>query len=194
MKCSRLFLLVPIVLIVLIVVMRDRGVSAPVKTEAPAPSKPIDVEVIFIDGTMKLKLMDDKIEMDTGYGILKIPTKDIRSIDCATRVPADTEVRLSMLIPDLKHPEYRVREKATKDLMALGERAYGPMLKARDADDAETRRRAEEIVAYLKNNCPAEHLVHREHDVVRVGASVISGKLTAATFKVESPYFGQLIF
>src|SRR5690242_18829304 len=46
------------------------------------------VEVRFTDGsTLKVKLRDEKLELQTPYGKLLIPAADVRQIDFATRVP-----------------------------------------------------------------------------------------------------------
>ena len=61
----------------------------------PTPSEPakstasVDVEVKCVDdSTIKLKLLDDKLELVTKYGFLQVSVGDVRRIDFAPPLPA----------------------------------------------------------------------------------------------------------
>src|SRR6185312_4195918 len=92
---------------------------------APESSKPrasVAATVTYIDDSgMKLKLLDDKLEMTTKYGVIHVNMTDVRRIDFATRVPADVAEKVMLAIGKLNHPEFKVREAATEELKGYRE-------------------------------------------------------------------------
>ena len=66
--------------------------AGPAPLQPPEPAKPrpaVEVEVKYTDDSvMKLKLLDDKFEVSTRYGVLHVPAADVRRIEFAGRVPA----------------------------------------------------------------------------------------------------------
>jgi hypothetical protein len=161
--------------------------------KSKGPDKgPAKTEVRFADdGAMKLVLIDEKLELVTPYGKLLIPVADIVQIDFATRVPEELSKKIDSLIEALKHEDYSRRNKATAELAALGESAYGALLKAAKDADPEVVRRAEGLLAKLREKVPAENLEIRTHDVVWTADSKITGHLSSTTLKVKTPQFGD---
>jgi hypothetical protein len=176
-------------------------IIAPVPAAAPQPpagaesskSRPsIDAEVKYIDdSTMKLKLLDDKLELTTKHGVLSIAVADIRRIDFATRIPADAAEKVLFALGKLNHSDFKVREAATEELKGYRERAYGLVLKALKSDDPEVSRRADEIVTAIRARVPAAQLEMREFDVVQTDDSRITGRLTAEVLRVGTFQFGE---
>jgi hypothetical protein len=106
---------------------------------APDPTPPdsvrgaagLDVEVKCIDDSvLKVRLLDEKIELVTKYGFLQIAVADIRRIEFAHRCPPDVAEKIALALSKLGHPDFQVRERATTDLKAFRERAFPFVLKA----------------------------------------------------------------
>jgi LCCL domain len=171
-----------------------RSVAAPDPTppEAARPTPGLEVEVKCIDdSTLKIRLLDDKLEFVTKYGFLQIAVTDIRRIDFATRCPPDVAEKIALAISKLGHPDFQTRERATADLKAFRERAYPFVLKTLKADDPEVSRRADEVVKHIQTRVPAAQLEPRDSDVIYTDDSKFSGKLTAQTLRVNTSQFGD---
>lgn len=166
--------------------------ATPVVQPPVTPPTPTDVEVRCVDDSlMKLKLLDERLTVITKYGKLEILAADIRRIEFATRVPTDVAERITLLISNLNHPDFEMREKAMAELRELRERAYFQLLKAVKHPDAEISRRAEESVRYLQQKLPAGQLEPRENDVITTDDSKISGKLVSPALRVQTLMFGE---
>jgi len=169
--------------------------AGPQPLQPPESSKPrpgVDVEVKFIDdSTMKLKLLDERLELVTKYGVLHIPAGDIRRIDFASRVPADVAEKVLVAIAKLNHSDFKIREAATEELKEYRERAYPFVLKAVKHDDPEVSRRADEIVKFIQNKVPASQLQANEFDVIHTDDSRITGRLAAEVLRVNTFQFGE---
>jgi hypothetical protein len=168
------------------------GPQPPVSPESGKPRPPAEAEVKFVDDSaMKLKLLDDKLEMTTKYGVLHVPVTDVRRIDFATRVPTDAAEKVLLALAKLNHSEFKVREAATEELKGYRERAYPFVLKALKNEDPEVARRAEEIATFIRAKVPSAHLEVREFDVVQTDDSRITGRLTAEVLRVGTFQFGE---
>ncbi len=167
---------------------------------APDPNPPdsaraaagVEVEAKCVDdSTLKIRLLDDKLELVTKYGFLQIAVPDIRRIEFAHRCPPDVAEKIALAISKLGHPDFQVRERATADLKAFRERAYPYLLKAIKSDDPEVSRRADEAVKFIQAKVPAALLEPRENDIVYTEDSKFAGKLTAQTLRVSTNQFGD---
>jgi len=171
------------------------GSAGPQPQQPPETSKPrpsVEVEVKYVDdSSMKLKLLDDKLELSTKYGVLQIAVADIRRIDFASRVPADVAEKVTHAIAKLNHPDFKIREAATNELKGYRERAYPLVLKALKHDDPEVSRRADEVVKSIQMKVPASQLEARDCDVVHTDDSKITGRLTAEVVRVSTFQFGE---
>jgi hypothetical protein len=189
---------VPVLVISLLLAPTGTGGPQPGGTPAPgrAPNKPPAgalVEVRYTDDSnMKLRLLDEKLEMTTRYGVLRIAPEDIRRIEFASRVPADVAEKVALAISKLNHADFKVREAATEELKEYRERAYPQVLKALKSEDPEVARRADEIAVFIRAKVPAALLEVREHDVVYTDDSKNTGRLTAEYLRVGTYQFGEL--
>jgi hypothetical protein len=194
MPLARSFRLAPFALPIGLVIASLHAMSSAkpaIQPTQPRPA-PVDVEVRCMDdSTMKLKLLDERLEVVTKYGKLEIPATDIRRIEFAVRIPSEVTARVSLLISNLNHPDYEMREKAMAELREMKERAFPLMLKAIKNPDAEISRRAEESVKFLQQRVPAAQLEAREMDVIHTDDSKIAGKLSAASLRVQTSMFGE---
>jgi hypothetical protein len=171
------------------------GVSAaPDPTPSDPAGKPagVDVEVkCSDDSTLKVKLLDDKLELVTKYGFLQVAVADVRRIDFASRCAPEVADKITQAISKLGHPDFPTRERATAELKAYRERAYPFLLKVLKHDDPEVSRRADEVVKSIQARVPAAQLEARDNDVVYTDDSKFSGKLTAQTLRVGTSMFGE---
>jgi hypothetical protein len=194
MPLTRSIRLAPFALPIGLVLASLYGTSTarPAVQPTPTRSTPVDVEVrCQDDSTMKIKLLDERLEVITKYGKLEIPAADLRRIDFAIRIPSEVTARVSLLISNLNHPDFEMREKATAELRELKERAYPLLLKAVKHPDAEISRRAEESVKFLQQRVPAAQLEARDNDVIHTDDSRITGKLTTNSLRVQTSMFGE---
>lgn len=187
---------VPLALGVMFVSVAVRAAGPEPASQPPESSKSlqpaVEVEVRFIDDSnMKLKILDIQLELVTKYGPLQIPVSDIRRIEFATRTPQEVVERINVAIGNLGHPDFQVREQATAELKGYRERAYGPLLKATKNPDPEVSRRADDAVRFIQNRVPPAQLEARDFDVVFTEDSKITGRLSAASVRVNTFQFGE---
>jgi hypothetical protein len=150
------------------------------------------VEVQCIDGsTLKLTVLDERIELNTRYGKLLIPVRDIERIEAAFRLPEDVARRIETAIVDLGKTDFHRREAASAQLSELGDRAYPALLKAAKSSDAEVAHRARELLDKIRDEVPQERLQFRSHDVVYTAESKYTGHIAAAALKVRTSQFGE---
>jgi hypothetical protein len=162
------------------------------KKSAKPAKGPVPVEVRFTDNSnLKLTVRDETVEMSTRFGKLAIPLAEIRQVEFATRVPEDVTKRIHAAIADLGSPQYRAREAASSDLQTLKEKAYPALLHAAKHSDPEVVRRAEELLARLRETVPDEMLEIRNNDVVHTDDMKITGWIGASSFRVSTAQFGE---
>ena len=160
--------------------------------EREKPRHCTDVEVKCADdSTLKLKLLDDKLEFVTKHGVLLVAVADVRRIDFASRVPPEVAEKVILAVSRLNNPDFQTREAATEELKCLRERAFPFALKAVKSDDPETSRRAEEVVKFIQARVAPANLELREADVVQTDDSRITGRLTAEVLRVKTSQFGE---
>jgi hypothetical protein len=170
--------------------------SEPDRDEPKTPGKPAAgvhaVEVPCPGGTiLKLVIRDDKLPVTTPYGKLTIPVADIRRIEFATRVSDEDAKRIEAAIAKLNHAQFQEREAASAELAALGIKAYPALLKATKHADPEVVRRAEELMAKVRETVADEDLVVRKYDVIHTEHSRVAGRIDLKTLKVGTPKLGD---
>src|SRR6516165_1717666 len=66
---------------------------------ASTPAAPAEVEVRYVDDSaMKLKLLDERLDLHTKYGTLSIPTADVRRIEFAARTPPEIADKITAAV------------------------------------------------------------------------------------------------
>jgi hypothetical protein len=178
--------LLAVALAVVVAAGQEKDAKTPEKNEA-APA----VEIRFADdSSVKMTLEDSSIEVATRYGKLTVPVGDIRRMELGLRVPAATAKRIDAAIALLGSPEFKQREAASAELLALRELAYPALQQAAKSTDAEVARRAKEAVKTLVETVPAEKLNLPRQDTVVTRDFTIVGQVETPSLKVRSPYFG----
>jgi hypothetical protein len=161
----------------------------------PTDKKPINpgaVEVKFTDNsTLKMTLLDEKIDFVTPYGKLSIPVADIQTLDFATRVSEDAQKKVEKAIADLGSTDFKTREAATAELLKLGEKAYPAVVDAAKSSDVEVKRRAEAILEKIKAGVPPEMLKVRKVDTLTTEGAKFVGRIEVGTIRVNTNVFGE---
>jgi len=169
----------------------------PAETEAPKkPAKPgpdaSAVEAHFRDDSkLKMALREERIDVVTPYGKLSIPAADIRQIDFGFHIDGETSKRVETAIGNLGSNEFKEREAATAELLALGAKAYPALLQAAKHTDKEVARRAEAVLDKLRDAIPPEDLERPSADVIQTADSKFTGRIQADAFKVKTFQFGD---
>jgi hypothetical protein len=162
---------------------------APAPTAAPAAGL---IEATLVDGSkLKIKLVDERIEFETAYGKLQIPTADLQRIDFQMRIPAGDARRVEVALKNLGSEEFQTREAANAELIRLGERSYPALLKAAGDPDMEIARRANELLDKLRETIPLEHLEARKDDGVSAGGCQLVGRVLGDSLRVQTLSFGE---
>lgn len=161
--------------------------------EKPEPKQPgVEVEVLCIDSsTIRLRVLDEHVELVTRFGPLRIPVNQINRIELATRLAPEIESKIAAAVRNLGHPDFKTRDKAVTELKGFKDRAYPALAQAARSSDAEVARRAEELVIALQQRFPATQLQPREHDVIHTDDCRITGKLATPSVRVMTGQFGE---
>jgi hypothetical protein len=175
----------------------EPGKDEPKKEEAPKPpGKPAaDVHTVEVPcvghNILKLVIRDERLPVTTPYGKLAIPVADIQRIEFATRLSDEDAKRIEAAVAKLDHDQFKEREAASADLAALGLKAYPALLKAAKHADPEVVRRAEELMAKVRDVVAEDELAVRPYDVIHTAHSKISGRIDLKTLTVGTPQKGD---
>jgi hypothetical protein len=157
------------------------------------PDEPLEVEVRFTDDScVRMVMLQEKLEVVTKYGKLTIPTMDILKIDFGVHVPPDVEKKITLYIDQLGSDNYKARENALKELVALGPYAYPQLYNASKVDDPEIQKRASLALEKIKSKHPARNLRLREEDIITTPTFTIVGRICTPIFRTKSDNFGEL--
>jgi hypothetical protein len=124
--------------------------DAPAKPAAATPVDPEVVRVHLMDGSVLTgKLSVKEIELETKFGLLKVPVMSIRSFTPGLASHPELDKHVYNLIDKLGAGEYDQRELAQKELLKMGE-PVRPALEKYVADaDKERRDRVKAIIEEL---------------------------------------------
>jgi hypothetical protein len=156
---------------------------------------PGEVEVVFLNGsTMPMVLRSEAIEVQTPYGKLSVPLKDIRAIEFGLHLPDDISTGIASAIKDLEAPDYASRDRAAKALLKLGPHSYSAVYRAAHTGDLESSRRAEEILKQLKAKHPKKDLKISATDRIITPTFTIAGRILTVSLQGQSELFRQADF
>jgi hypothetical protein len=150
-------------------------------------------EVRFTDeSVVRMVVLQEKLDVETKYGKLTVPTADIVKIDFGLHIPPDVEKKILQAIDDLGSENYKTREVAVKDLVGFGPYAYPQVVKASKSDQPEVQKRALLALEKLKAKHSARNLRSREEDVIVTANFTVVGKITTPTLRAKAENFGEL--
>ncbi len=136
-------------------------------------------------------LRDERIELETAYGKLLIPVADIQRIDVGQRLSDDLRKKIGGAISDFGNGDFRRRQAASAELIALREKAYPALLAASKGADTEVARRIEEILEKIRDAVPAELLEIPPYDIIHTAESKIAGRIKVDALRVGTLAFGE---
>lgn len=162
------------------------------KKKKPAPVDN-EAEVVFANGSrVRMAILQDAFEVITEYGKLTVPSKDIRRIDFGLHLPEGTEEKIDAAIKKLSSPQFKEREAAGNELIALGAYAYPFLLTASKGAGPEARERLALAVQRIRAKVPESLLRTRKHDIVVTPKFTIVGQIVTSAVKAKAEYFGDL--
>src|SRR5580704_4025943 len=93
---------------------------------AASPVHAVKMRFALSDESIVIGDVDDKFafEVETAYGVLKIPAQDIATIDVGYHLTDEEERIVAQAIKDLGSAAFKKREDATRELIKLGPRPY----------------------------------------------------------------------
>ncbi len=158
------------------------------RDRSPATHKP-RAQPLFVlkDGTRVAGKMDlPSYPLKTPYGLLVIPAADVMEVRFGKLSDPDFRKRVDLMIRDLGAADVAAREKATRDLSALGAWVGPELAAAAESQDPEIRSRAAELAAALDDQESEEYTGDLDEVVTRHFSA--RGELQVKSFAVETQY------
>jgi hypothetical protein len=197
MRAARLWVLLPLSF----VLGGSGALERPARTAAPAPTAASPAEKaphaapgfearLDDDSLVRLVLLQPAVVVQTPYGKLTIPAKDVRQIEFGHHPPAGTDRRVSAAVANLGARTFAEREAAGKELLELGPWAYDAVLAATKATDPEVVRRAKALVQKIEGGHSEERLARKWHDLVETPTFTVAGRIEGV-LKVKTSLFGE---
>lgn len=166
--------------------------AEPEATKAPPKPAALTMTAQFTDqGSLQVEVLEPELTLVTKFGELKIPLTEIRKLEFAARVPAETTDAVTRAMTQLASENFNLREKASATLLQHKLVAYAVLLKAVDSNDPEVAKRVEELLERIKDTTPAEQLVPRTSDMVTTDDSTIAGTIKNESLNVRTKQFGE---
>ena len=154
---------------------------------AVAEDGPPWLQITFEDGgLLNAALADDIIPLQTQYGLLAIPSHEVRRIAFAVRPSADQAAQIQAAIAALERDP---RAKAT--LVQAGEQALPALVAAAQANRLAQAEPIRDVIAAIAE-ARKSALVVRDCDVVETGSGTIRGTITLPALKIRTRQFGLL--
>jgi hypothetical protein len=152
-----------------------------------------EAEVQFANGSsVRLAIMQDKIDIQTRYGKLSVPMAEIQRIEFGVHLPPEVAKQVDEGVAKLGSSQYAEREDGVRELTALGPSAYCALLRALKSSDQEVARRSEKILADIRSRFSEKELRCREDDIITTPTFTIVGRIVTPTLKGKSEYFGSV--
>jgi hypothetical protein len=184
MRCA-LFFAVPLLAFLL------TGASAQ-DTKKDVPKKGTPCDIHFLNGsTVRVQIQSDKVEIETPYGKLAVPMKDIHAIEFGVHLPEGHADKIATAIKKLGSGDFREREKAAALLVELGPHSYAATVEATRSKEAEVSMRAKEVATKLLAKFPKKDLKLNTDDRVVTPTFPIVGRILTPSIKVKADYFGD---
>ena len=137
------------------------------------------------------------IEVETSYGLLKIPTAELVRVRFARRVGTELKERITQLIEQLGDEDFDVRETAAENLAEIGPEALPALRKAVKSDSEEVKRKAEELLKEIYGQDQAGNRADESDglpplqgtdDEIISTRMTIKGRVTQERFLIRSRY------
>lgn len=157
--------------------------ASPATAEDGAPW----LQITFEDGSLlKAALADDAIPLQTRYGLLTIPSHEVRRIAFATRPSADEATEIARAIAMLDRDP---TAKAT--LIQAGEQALPSLVAAARSDRLALTATIRDVIAAIAEAHKGP-LVVRDCDELETTSGTIRGTITLPALQIRTSQFGLL--
>jgi hypothetical protein len=167
-----------------------------VPRQAAVELGPREIRLHLVDGSIITgNLSVSEIEVDTPFGKLVVPIDRIRSMRPGLDSYPQLSQQIDTLIQNLGDDDYKTREQAHKDLVAMGQQVRKELERRADDDNAEIKRHVGEILKALEER--AEELDDEDSaapqpwirlDTVVTTDFTVVGKVSPAEFQIASKY------
>lgn len=158
----------------------------------PVPEHPY-AEVRFADGSVvRVAIVQQELEVQTKYGMLTIPVREIRRIEFGVHLPPEVDDKIQVAIRSMGSNEFKSREDAVVSLVKLGAQAYPAVLKASRSQDLEVARRAHKVASSIQEATPRDELRTKVEDTIHTAEFTVSGRILSASLRARSVHFGDL--
>lgn len=174
-------------------IQKKETVTGPVSKSGKGVAIPGEVEIHFLNGsTVRMLIQSEKIDINTHYGKLTVPVKDVRAIEFGLHFPDGVETKIEGAVRGLGSSDYRERERSSAALIDLGPYSYLAVLEATLVTDAEISQRAKELAKKLQVNHPKRDLKTMVEDKVVTRSFTIVGRILTTSIKSKTEYFGDV--
>jgi hypothetical protein len=166
---------------------------SPGQEKAKPKVSPEEVEVRFADGsTVRMVILQETIDVQTKYGKLAIPVKEIRRIEFGLHLPEETVTKIDRAIQRLNHESFKEREAAQRELIEIGAPAYPAVYRASQSLEPEVVQRTRAVLKQMRAKIPAKELRLKADDYVRTVDFPVVGRIVSPALKARTSYFGAL--
>lgn len=151
-----------------------------------------EVELKFNDNSViKCELITKSVTIQTDYGELTIPTKDIKQIDFGCHILPEIESKIDQAIEKLKSFKFKERDEATNELIILRKYSFRKIIVYKTADK-EVMERLKVIENKIRSLIPEESLYVRDFDIIIAKKLTVTGKITNVKLKFNNENLGML--
>jgi len=168
------------------------AVDEPKKAEEPL-ADPAAIEVHFSDGSvLKMTVQEDSFEITTSAGKKTVKLSEVRKIRLTPRLDDADKKKIDAAIKDLGSDAFKDRQRAMIELIRFGIKAYPALVVASEKGDAETRKRAGEIIETFKQTLPEEMFDIPTEDSLWTREGKLVGKISQTSWKAKTTQFGEV--
>lgn len=145
-------------------------------------------QISLKDGSFLIGRLDvEEFEVDTAYGRLVVPKKDVLRIRIGKAADKELKKRIEKLIGQLGDEEFEVRNEVQTQLRELGRLALTEIREATNSEDGEIRHRAEELIKEIEALPDKGEYVEDDDEVAAVKFT-IRGTLLVEEFVLVTHY------
>jgi hypothetical protein len=144
-------------------------------------------------GQLNVRLADDRIRIQTPYGILTVPTEDIRQMTFAPRLNASEQKAISGWMEQLGSDDLTVRQQAADQLLALRSHAWYPLQNAARSGTGAIASEADALLDRIWEASPDADFASESFDILETPDCKIVGRILDEYLRIETQPFGELV-
>lgn len=142
-------------------------------------------EVRLADGKVqKVSVIDETISLNTSFGPLKIPSKDVKRIEFGIRYSESEKKLIGEAVGEVTAADARTREHGKDVLLQLGSKAYPLVLRL--SKKVQTNPHLIQVLDKLKASIPEQDETLRDYDMIYTAdESKLAGTLASEAVRVK---------